>query len=121
MTYADLKFKLQNYPNVEYNMLQHSVFHDMLSKASEEQLDYMEDFFDEEVLIITNFSRSGSAKTYTSVACAYANYLNKEKEIVLIMSAVEENSVADRIVDFYEKSIDYFCTLGDILVEFNLI
>ena len=41
MTYADLKFKLKNYPNVEYNMLQHSVFHDMLSRASEEQLDYM--------------------------------------------------------------------------------
>lgn len=120
MTYADLKFKLKNYPNVEYNMLQHSVFHDLLNKASEEQLDYMEDFFDDEVLVLTNSSRSGSAKTYTSVACAYANYLNKGKEIVFIMSPVEENSVGYRPGDFNEKSMDYFSPLHDSLMEFNL-
>ena len=119
-TYTDLKFKLKSYPNVEYNMLEHSIFHQFLSVATDEQLSFMEDFFNDEVLVLTNSSRSGSAKTYTAVVCAYAEYLNKGKEIIFIMSPAEENSVGYRPGNFDTKAMDYFSPLHDALLELNI-
>lgn len=119
-TTKELEYKLRDYPNVKYNMLQHSVFHDFLSKASDEQLDFAEDFFDDEVLVLTNSSKSGSAKTYTSIVCAYADYLNKGKKIMFIMSPAEEKSVGHRPGDLNTKALDYFSPLHDALLELNL-
>lgn len=45
-TNKELEYKLKDYPQTKHNMLQHSVFHDFLSKASDEQLAFAEDFFD---------------------------------------------------------------------------
>lgn len=119
-TSKELEYKLQDYPNVRYNMLQHSVFHDFLGKATQEQLQFCEDFFNDSVLVLTNSSKSGSAKTYTSVVCAYADYLNKGREIVFIMSPAEENSVGHRPGDLNTKALDYFSPLHDALIELNL-
>ncbi len=119
-TTKELEYKLRDYPNVKYNMLQHSVFHDFLSKASDEQLAFAEDFFDDDILVLTNSSKSGSAKTYTSIVCAYADYLNKGKEIMFIMSPAEENSVGHRPGDLNTKAMDYFSPLHDALIELNL-
>lgn len=119
-TTKELEYKLRDYPNVKYNMLQHSVFQDFLSKASDEQLAFAEDFFDDDILVLTNSSRSGSAKTYTSIVCAYADYLNKGKEIMFIMSPAEENSVGHRPGDLNTKAMDYFSPLHDALIELNL-
>lgn len=120
MTEKELRYKLKDYPNVVHNMLEHIVFHDFLSKATEEQLGFCEDFFNEEVLLLTNNSRAGTAKTYTSVLCAYADYLNHGKEFVFVMSPVEENSIGFRPGKTDEKSLDYFAPLHDALLELNL-
>lgn len=119
-TFKELEYKLQDYPNVKYNMLDHTVFNDFLSKATDEQLSFCEDFFNNEILVLTNSSKSGSAKTYTSIVCAYADYLNKGKEIVFIMSPAEENSVGHRPGDLNTKALDYFSPLHDALIELNL-
>lgn len=116
----ELEYKLREYPNVKNNMLEHTVFTPFLRKSTEEQLRFCEDFFGDEVLVITNSSKSGSAKTFTSIACAYAEYLNKGKEIVFIMSPAEEKSVGHRPGDFNTKALDYFSPLHDALMEFDL-
>lgn len=110
----------KNYPNTYYNMAKHSVFKDFLDMATDEQLAFCEDFFNEEVLVLTNNSKAGTAKTFTSVHCAYANYLNHGKEIVFVMSPVEENSIGFRPGKTDEKSLDYFAPLHDALLELNL-
>ena len=119
MTYSDLKFKLQNYPNVEYNMLQHSVFHDLLSKASEEQLDYMEDFFDDEVEIIFSDSRAGTGKTFITVACCYADYLNKGKQMHFVIAPLP-NDIGLLPGSQFSKEKVYFQGVYDALLELNL-
>lgn len=119
MNYADLKFKLKNYPNVEYNMLQHSVFHDLLSKASDEQLDYMEDFFDEEVEIIFSDSRAGTGKTFITVACCYADYLNKGKQMHFVIAPLP-NDIGLLPGSQFSKEKVYFQGLYDALLDLNL-
>lgn len=110
----------KEFPLTYYNMFNHSVFHDFLRQATNEQLSFCEDFFNEDVLLLTNNSKAGTAKTYTSIHCAYANYLNKGKEIVFVMSPVEENSIGYRPGKTDEKSSDYFAPLHDALLELNL-
>lgn len=122
----ELEYKLKNYDLVRRNMLKHGVFHDFLVKATSEQLDFMNDFFDPGVLVLTNSSKSGSAKTFTSVVCGYADYLNsmdkkEQKEIIFIMSPVEEKSLGFRGGNANEKAMDYFSPLHDALLELNLI
>ena len=119
MNYSDLKFKLQNYPNVEYNMLQHSVFHDLLSKASEEQLSYMEDFFDDEVEIIFSDSRAGTGKTFITVACCYADYLNKGKQMHFVIAPLP-NDIGLLPGSQFSKEKVYFQGLYDALLDLNL-
>ena len=116
----EIEYKLSEYPNVKYNMLEHTIFNDFLSKATDEQLEFCEDFFNDEILVLTNSSKSGSAKTYTSIVCAYADYLNKGKEIMFIMSPAEENSIGHRPGDVNQKALDYFSPLHDALLELNL-
>lgn len=116
----DLNYKLKEFPLVKYNMLEHSVFERFLSMATKEQLEFCENFFSDEVLVLTNSSKSGSAKTFTSIVCAYADYLNKGKEIMFIMSPAEENSVGHRPGDLNTKALDYFSPLHDALIELNL-
>ena len=116
----EIEYKLSEYPKVKYNMFKHSVFHDFLNKATQEQLQFCEDFFDDDILVLTNSSKSGSAKTFTSIVCAYADYLNKGKEIMFIMSPAEENSVGHRPGDVNQKALDYFSPLHDALLELNL-
>lgn len=116
----EIEYKLREYDYVKYNMLQHSVFHDFLEKATDEQLRFANDFFDDDVLVLTNSSKSGSAKTYTSIVCAYADYLNKDKEIVFIMSPAEEKSIGHRPGDLNTKAMDYFSPLHDALLELDL-
>ncbi|WNM53225.1 PhoH-like phosphate starvation-inducible [Staphylococcus phage S-CoN_Ph11] len=77
----ELKYKLQNFPLVQYNMLEHTVFDDFLNKATQEQLQFCEDFFNDDIEILFNESPAGTGKTMCSVACAYADWLNKGKEI----------------------------------------
>ena len=90
-TFKELEYKLQNYPNVRYNMLEHTVFNDFLSKATDEQLKFCEDFFNDEVEILFNESPAGSGKTMCSVACAYAEWLNNDKKMVFIIAPVSED------------------------------
>lgn len=121
----ELEYKLQNYKLIKRNMLKHRVFDDFLMKATSEQLDFCEDFFNDDVLVLTNSSRSGSAKTYTSVLCGYADYLNSvdsedPQEIIFIMSPVEEKSLGFRGGSANEKAMDYFSPLHDALIELNL-
>ena len=119
MNYSDLKFKLKSYPNVEYNMLQHSVFHDMLSRASEEQLDYMEDFFDDEVEIIFSDSRAGTGKTFITVACCYADFLNKGKQMHFVIAPLP-NDIGLLPGSQFSKEKVYFQGLYDALLDLNL-
>lgn len=110
----------ESYPNVYFKMAKHTALHDFLSKATNEQLAFCEDFFDEDVMILTNNSKAGTAKTHTSIMCAYAEYLNNGKEIVFVMSPVEENSIGFRPGNADEKAMDYFTPLHDALLELNL-
>src|SRR5699024_9296084 len=48
----ELEYKLSDYPNVRYNMFKHSVFTTFLSKATSEQLQFCEDFFNDDVEIL---------------------------------------------------------------------
>jgi len=118
--FKDLEYKLNNYPNVRYNLMKHTVFNEFLLKATDEQLQFAEDFFNDGILLLTNSSRSGSAKTYTSIVCAYAEYLNKGKEIIFIMSPVEERSLGYRGGNADEKALDYFSPLHDALLELEI-
>lgn len=121
----ELEYKLKDYPLVKQNMYKHGVFYNFLEKATSEQLDFMEDFFNDDVLVLTNSSKSGSAKTFTSVVCAYADYLNsmdleEQQEVIFIMSPVEEKSLGFRGGSANEKAMDYFSPLHDALIELEL-
>lgn len=52
-TNKELEYKLKDYPQTKHNMLQHSVFHDFLSRATDEQLAFCEDFFDAKMRLRT--------------------------------------------------------------------
>ncbi|QDF14361.1 phosphate starvation-inducible protein [Staphylococcus phage PMBT8] len=119
-TIKELEYKLQEYPNVRYNMLQHSVFHDFLSKASDEQLAFAEDFFDNDVEIIWSDSRAGCGKSFLSVALAYAEYLNKGKNMYYIISPVSDDIGALPGSKFSKESV-YFGALYDALLELGII
>lgn len=118
--FRELEYKLNSYPNVRFNFMKHTVFTEFLEKATDEQLKFAEDFFNDDVLVLTNSSRSGSAKTYTSIVCAYAKYLNDDSEIIFIMSPVEEKSLGFRGGNADEKAADYFSPLHDALLELDL-
>jgi len=120
MNHSELKFKLKEYPNVEHNMLQHSVFHDMLCRASTEQLDYMEDFFDDKVEIIFSDSRAGTGKTFITVACCYADYLNKGKEMHFVVAPLP-NDIGMLPGTQFSKEKVYFQGLYDALLELGMI
>lgn len=115
----ELDFKLREYPNVRNNMLKHSVFTNFLDMATEEQLDFCENFFSDEVSILFNDSNAGTGKTFCSVACAYADYLNHGKGITFVMSPVAE-ILGSRPGSQAEKELDYFSGLHDSLLDLNL-
>lgn len=116
----ELEYKLKEYPNIRYNMLKHQVFNNLLEKASEEQLGYMEDFFNDEVEIIFSNSRAGSGKTFISVACCYADYLNHGKNMYFIISPVSEDIGALPGSKFSKESV-FFAGLYDALDELGLM
>lgn len=116
----ELDFKLKGYPNVRYNMLDHTVFNKFLEMATKEQLDFCEDFFSDDVGILFTDSNSGTGKTFCSVACAYADYLNHGKGITFVMSPVAE-ILGSRPGSQAEKESDYFSGLHDALIDLNLI
>lgn len=120
MTHAELKYKLQNYPNVEYNMLRHSVFYDMLCKASDEQLLYMEDFFDKDVEIIFSDSRAGTGKTFITVACCYADFLNKGKNMHFVIAPLPDD-IGMLPGSKFSKERVYFQGLYDALMELGML
>ncbi|VEV89238.1 PhoH-related protein [Staphylococcus phage Stab22] len=115
----ELDFKLKDYPNVRYNMREHLVFNDFLEMATEEQLDFCEDFFDDNVEILWNESQAGTGKTMCSVACAYADYLNKDRNLVFVISPVSED-LGSRPGNQTEKEMAYFMGLHDAIIELNM-
>lgn len=115
----ELDFKLKDYPNVRYNMGEHLVFNDFLEMATKEQLDFCEDFFDDSVEILWNESQAGTGKTMCSVACAYADYLNKGRKLVFIISPVSED-LGSRPGNQTEKEMAYFMGLHDAIIELNM-
>lgn len=119
-TFKELEYKLQDYPNVRYNMLEHTVFNDFLSKATDEQLKFCEDFFNDEVEILFNESPAGSGKTMCSVACAYAEWLNNDKKMVFIIAPVSED-LGSRPGNQSEKEMAYFMGLHDAITELDML
>lgn len=119
-TNRELEYKLQDYPNVKYNMLQHTVFHDFLSKADEDQLAMANDFFDDDVEIVWSDSKAGSGKSFLSIALAYAEYLNKGKTLYYIISPVSDDIGALPGSKFSKESV-YFGGLYDALLELGII
>lgn len=117
--HKELDYKLREYPLVRYNMNNHSVFHEFLSKATTEQLEYCEDFFRDEVEIIWSNSKAGTAKTFTSVACAYADFLNKNKTMYFIIAPVSED-IGALPGSKWAKEAVYFGGLYDALLELNI-
>ena len=115
----EIEYKLSEYPNVKYNMFKHSVFHDLLEKASDEQLAYMEDFFDDEVEIIFSDSRAGTGKTFITVACCYADYLNHNKNMTFVIAPVSDDIGALPGSKFSKESV-FFSGLYDALDELGL-
>lgn len=116
----ELKYKLQNFPLVQYNMLEHTVFDDFLNKATQEQLQFCEDFFNNDVEILFNESPAGTGKTMCSVACAYADWLNKGKKLVFIIAPVSED-LGSRPGNQTEKEMAYFMGLHDAITELNML
>ncbi|MGI4694077.1 PhoH family protein [Klebsiella pneumoniae] len=102
-----------------YNMGEHLVFNEFLEKATTEQLDFCEDFFNDNVEILWNESQAGTGKTMCSVACAYADYLNKNRKLVFIISPVSED-LGSRPGNQTEKEMAYFMGLHDALIELNM-
>lgn len=119
-TIKELEYKLKDYPQTKHNMLQHSVFHDFLSKATDEQLAFCEDFFDAKIEILFNESEAGVGKTLCSVACAYADWLNKGKKLVFVIAPVSED-LGSRPGSQAEKELAYFMGLHDAITELNMI
>ncbi|XWX30451.1 PhoH-like phosphate starvation-inducible protein [Staphylococcus phage PG-2021_16] len=115
----ELDFKLKDYPKVRYNMGEHLVFNDFLEMATTEQLDFCEDFFNDNVEILWNESQAGTGKTMCSVACAYADYLNKNRKLVFIISPVSED-LGSRPGNQTEKEMAYFMGLHDAIIELNM-
>lgn len=117
--FRELEYKLRDYDLVKHNMLKHSVFHDMLAKASEEQLDYMEDFFNPDVEILFSDSRAGTGKTFITVACCYADYLNHNKNMTFVIAPVSDDIGALPGSKFSKESV-FFSGLYDALDELGL-
>ena len=115
----ELEYKLSDYPNVRYNMFKHSVFTAFLNKATSEQLQFCEDFFNDDVEILFNESPAGTGKTMCSVACAYAEWLNNDKKLVFIIAPVSED-LGSRPGNQSEKEMAYFMGLHDALVELDM-
>lgn len=115
----ELEYKLRDYPNVRNNMLKHPIFHDLLTQAPDEQLKYMEDFFDDEIEIIFSDSRAGTGKTFISVACCYADYLNEGKTMHFVISPVSEDIGALPGTKI-RKEEPFFAGLYDALIELNM-
>ena len=117
--FRELEYKLRGYDLVKHNMIKHSVFHDMLMKASDEQLDYMEDFFNPDVEILFSDSRAGTGKTFITVACCYADYLNHNKNMYFVISPVSDDIGALPGSKFSKESV-FFSGLYDALDELGL-
>ena len=117
--FRELEYKLRDYDLVKHNMSKHSVFHDMLMKASNEQLDYMEDFFNPDVEILFSDSRAGTGKTFITVACCYADYLNHNKNMYFVISPVSDDIGALPGSKFSKESV-FFSGLYDALDELGL-
>jgi len=115
----DLNYKLKEFPLVRYNMLEHSVFERFLSMATKEQLEFCENFFNNNVEILFNESSAGCGKTMCSVACAYADWLNKGKKLVFVISPVAED-LGSRPGNQTEKELAYFMGLHDAILELNM-
>lgn len=117
--FKELEYKLRGHVLVKRNMLNHSVFTEFLEKATDEQLNYMEDFFNDDVEILWSNSKAGTAKTFTSVACAYADYLNKNKSLYFIIAPVSED-IGALPGSKWAKEAVYFGGLYDALIELNI-
>lgn len=116
----ELEYKLKDYPNIKNQMIQHSVFHKFLTMATEEQLNFCEDFFNDNVEILWNESQAGTGKTMCSVVCAYADWLNKGKKLVFIIAPVSED-LGSRPGNQSEKEMAYFMGLHDALIELDMV
>ncbi len=115
----EIEYKLNDFPLVRFNMHQHLVFQDFLAKADEEQLKFCEAFFDDKIEILFNEAAAGTGKTMCSVACAYADFLNKGKQLVFIIAPVSED-LGSRPGNQTEKEMAYFMGLHDALMELNI-
>lgn len=115
----ELEYKLSNFQLVKHNMLKHSVFHELLEKASDEQLSFMEDFFKEDVEIIFSNSRAGTGKTFITVACCYADFLNHGKNMYFVIAPVSDDIGALPGSKFSKESV-FFSGLYDALDELGL-
>lgn len=115
----ELDYKLKDFPNVRHQMGNHLVFNDFLEMATTEQLDFCEDFFKDDVEVLWNESPAGTGKTMCSVACAYADYLNKGRKLVFVISPVSED-LGSRPGNQTEKEMAYFMGLHDALEELNI-
>lgn len=120
MTDKELRFKLKDYPNVTNYMLKHSAFNIFLAKASEEQLAFCEDYFDNNIEIIWNESSAGTGKTFCSVACAYADFLNNGTKLRFIIAPVSED-LGSRPGSQTEKEAAYFMGLHDAIIELGML
>lgn len=116
----ELEYKLNDFPLVRFNMLNHLAFQDFLEKADNDQLKFCEAFFDDKVDILFNESAAGTGKTMCSVACAYADFLNHQKNLVFIIAPVSED-LGSRPGNQTEKEMAYFMGLHDALQELNIM
>ena len=115
----EIQYKLRDYPNVKNNMAQHPVFNDLLIKASDEQLAFINDFFDEDVEILFSDSRAGTGKTFITVACCYADFLNHNKNMYFVSAPVSDDIGALPGSKFSKESV-FFSGLYDALDELGL-
>lgn len=120
MSEKELKFKLKEYPNVRHNMMKHKIISErFLEKATEEQLQFCESYFNEDIEILFNESSAGCGKTFCSVVCAYADYLNTGRHLYFIISPVAED-LGSRPGNQTEKEMAYFMGLHDALAELDM-
>lgn len=109
-----IKHKISEYENVLYNM-DGLVFEDFLKKATDEQLALLDDILNDDVQIVFVNSKSGTGKTQLAVLSAYALFLKKKKEMLYIVSPVEEDKMGFTKGDLKEKESKYMTPLHDAL------
>lgn len=111
----DLNYKLSEYPHVKHSMLEHAVFAEFLDKATDEQLNMLNDMLDEKVQIVFVNAKSGTGKTQMAVLAAYALSLRENKELLYIMSPVEEDKLGFTKGTIQDKERKYMTPLFDAL------